>query len=114
MRQPCAMPDIDSKAVRAALNGVVAAMKQNGAWDVEAPAAGAFDDMGAFGMRSMAFEQWLRFVFVPNVEALIASDGPWPDSSMVAAHAAREGDGNPPVSALVPALHAFDALFEDE
>jgi uncharacterized protein YqcC (DUF446 family)/Tfp pilus assembly protein PilF len=108
------MGQIDLKEVRVRLDAVVAAMKKCGAWDVAAPPAEAFDAMGAFGMNTMAFEQWLRFVFVPNVEALIVSDGPWPTESAVAAHAAREGDGNPPIAALVPALHGFDALFEPD
>jgi uncharacterized protein YqcC (DUF446 family) len=106
------MPPIDANDVRARLDAVIGAMKQKGAWDVERPRDEAFVEMGAFGMRAMAFEQWLRYVFVPNVEQLIASNGPWPTTSMVAVHAAREGDGNPAVSALVPALHAFDAMFE--
>ena len=103
---------IDAKQVRARLDAVIAAMQASGAWDVERPADAAFDDMGAFGMTTMAFEQWLRYVFVPAVEALVASNGPWPGGSSVAAHAAREGDGNPAIAELVAALSAFDDLFD--
>lgn len=62
----------------------------------------------------MAFEQWLRFVFVPRVESLLTSDGPWPRESHVAARAYREwkmhGDV-PEVDRLLDHLRAFDALF---
>lgn len=102
---------VDPKDVRSKLDAVIAAMKETGAWDVERPGDAAFDDMGAFGMNTMAFEQWLRWVFVPNVENAIAAGGPWPRSSQVAVQATREGDGNPPVAELVPALSAFDDLF---
>lgn len=104
---------IDRNEVRARLDAVVAAMRSNGVWDVERPADDAFVDMGAFGTRTMAFEQWLRWVFVPNVEALIASDGPWPDGSSVAAQAAREHGwgGGDAVGALVEPLAQFDRLF---
>jgi tetratricopeptide (TPR) repeat protein len=108
------MDRIDPKDVRARLDDVVAAMKKSGAWDIERPPDEAFVDAGAFGMRTMAFEQWLRFVFVPSVEERIASGGPWPGGSMVAVQAVREGDTNPLVAELVPSLSAFDALFEPE
>ena len=102
---------IDPALVRARLDDVIAAMRASGAWEIERPAADAFDDMGAFGMRTMAFAQWLRFVFVPAIESRLASDGPWPGSSSVAAQAAREGDTDPAIAALVEPLAAFDALF---
>ncbi len=86
-------------------------MKDSRVWDVPRPADEALVDMGAFGMRTMAFAQWLRWVFVPNVERLIASDGPWPQSSQVAVRAVREGDTDEAIAALVPALGAFDAAF---
>ena len=107
------MSTIDPDAVRARLQAVVSAMKASGVWDIEQPAEQARVDMGAFGGRTMAFEQWLRWVFVPSVEERLASGGPWPDGSQVAVRATREGDGNPPVASLVPALSAFDALFEE-
>ena len=88
-------------------------MKRAGAWNVERPPGEAFERMGAFGTRTMAFEQWLRWVFVPSVEARLAAGGPWPEESHVAAQAAREGDGAPALASLVPALAAFDGLFPE-
>lgn len=102
---------IDPVRVRERLDAAIAAMRASGAWDVTRPADDAFDDMGAFGMRTMAFAQWLRWVFVPAIEARLAAGGPWPSSSEVAVQATREGDTDPATAALVPALAAFDALF---
>jgi uncharacterized protein YqcC (DUF446 family) len=87
-------------------------MQANGVWDVARPPDEAFENMGAFGMRTMAFVAWLRWVFLPNVEALIASNGPWPGGSQVAVQAMREGDTDPDVRALVESLSNFDQLFE--
>ena len=67
--------------------------------------------MGAFGGRTLGFSQWLRWVFVPNVEGLIESDGPWPSSSSVGVMATREGDTDPAIAAVANSLHRFDALF---
>lgn len=103
---------IEAADVRARLDAVVAAMKQEGVWDVSRPPHEAFTDMGAFGIYTMAFAQWLRFVFVPNVTELIQAGGPWPEHSQVAVQAAREGDTNAAIAALVPALSSFDDLFD--
>ncbi|MEP6862440.1 MAG: YqcC family protein [Deltaproteobacteria bacterium] len=105
------MKPIDPEDVRARLDTVVATLKATGAWDVERPSDDKLVDAGPFGMHTLAFEQWLRYVFVPSVEALIASHGPWPTESMVAAHATREWDGHPNPDDMLSALAAFDALF---
>jgi len=101
----------DARTVAKSLAAVVQSMRAAGVWDTQRPPAEAFANMGAFGMNSMPFTHWLRWVFVPNVEALIASDGPWPRSSQVSVHATREGDTDAVVQSLVPALSAFDELF---
>ena len=86
-------------------------MKNANLWDIVRPKDEAFVDMGAFGQRTMSFAQWLRWVFVPNVERLVASGGPWPRSSSVAAMATREGDTDRGIQSLVKSLSDFDALF---
>jgi uncharacterized protein YqcC (DUF446 family) len=63
-------------------------MKDAGVWDTQRPPDSAFQNMGAFGINTMPFTDWLRWVFVPNVERLITSNGPWPTSSQVSAQAA--------------------------
>jgi uncharacterized protein YqcC (DUF446 family) len=97
--------------IERSLNAVIDAMKARGFWDIEAPPESAFENMGAFGLNTMAYAQWLRFVFVPNVQALIAEGGPWPTSSSVAAQAVREFDGDYESEGLIRALGEFDALF---
>ena len=104
------LPDVGSVSKRLAT--VVQSMKDAGVWDGPRPPEAAFENMGAFGMNTMPFTDWLRWVFVPRVEQLIATNGPWPGSSSVSAQAAREGDTDPVVQSLVPALSEFDELFE--
>ena len=86
-------------------------MKGAGLWQGERPPDEAFVDMGAFGGNTMSFDQWLRWVFIPNVEALIASNGPWPKCSSVGIRATREGDTDEHIAAIAHSLHEFDALF---
>lgn len=62
---------------------------------------------GAFGHATMAFPQWLRFVFLPAARERIAS-GDLPGSSQVGAQAVRELDGYPEADTLVGLLSEFD------
>lgn len=107
------MRKIDASEVRVRLDAVVAAMKEIGAWEVARPTDDQLVHMGAFGTNSMAFVQWLRWVLVPNVEELIASDGPWPPESGVAFQAQRENmwSPSPELETLIEPLRRFDRLF---
>jgi uncharacterized protein YqcC (DUF446 family) len=103
---------VDPRKVSRALQTIVRTMKEENLWDVSRPNEEAFINMGAYGQRTMAFGQWLRWVFVPNVEALVASQGPWPIRSWVAAIARREGETDRKIRLVVDSLVAFDRLFD--
>lgn len=66
---------------------------------------------GAFGLATMAFAQWLRFVFVPIARERVGS-GDLPAGSAVAAQAVREFDGDDRAATLIGLLADFDALVE--
>lgn len=74
--------------------------------------ADRFLDMGPFGSRTMAFPQWLQFVFVPAAADTIAGRRDWPSSSDVATVAVREFDGVTEAATLIDLLRQFDALAE--
>ncbi|HEY5283910.1 MAG TPA: YqcC family protein [Polyangia bacterium] len=103
---------IAAQEVQRSLQRVIVAMKEADLWNISRPKDEAFTDMGAFGQQTMAFAQWLRWVFIPNVEALVASQGPWPASSSVAVIATREGDTDAGIQSLVESLAEFDGLFD--
>lgn len=101
----------DPERIRTQLEAIVAEMDANGMNQVPPPPEEAYHDMGAFGTNTMAFPQWLKYVLVPIVTGLLESDGPWPEASMVGAHAVREFDGMPEADRLCTLLAEFDALF---
>lgn len=92
-------------------DAIVAEMKRIGFWDIVEPTPDAYENMGAFGMNTMAFAQWLRYIFIPTIGERLASGGPWPSSSSVGAHAIREFDGQHETGDLVTLLIRFDDLF---
>ena len=68
--------------------------------------------MGPFGMNTLAPEQWLQFVLIPNVRRIIDERKPFPRSSSVGVWATRNFDGDPHAARLLELLRAFDALFD--
>ena len=110
---PRKMPTADTKTenIRIQLQGIVAEMKSVGIWDIERPADEAFENMGAFGLNTMALEQWLRWVFIPTIEQRLETGGPWPNSSSVGTVAIRNFDGQHVLSELTTKLCEFDRLF---
>jgi uncharacterized protein YqcC (DUF446 family) len=63
-------------------------------------------------MDTMAFSQWLQFIFIPRVREIIESQGEFPASSSVGTQAIREFDGSPQADHLVELLCRFDAVIE--
>jgi len=94
------------------IDQIEAELKRLGRWWDQPPPPEAFEDMGAFGSKTMAFEQWLEFVLIPRVREIIAARGAFPSSSQVSVYATREWDGDPDVDRLLTLLREFDALFE--
>ena len=66
----------------------------------------------AFAMDTMAFPEWLQFVFLPRVRECLET-GQFPQSSQVGVQAIREFDGWHEASDLVSLLCEFDALFTE-
>ena len=71
-----------------------------------------FNFVEAFATDTMAFPQWLQFVFLPRVRES-SRTGTFPPSSQVGAQAVREFDGFWEASELNDLLSKFDALFHE-
>lgn len=93
---------------------IEAEMKRIGVWQDQPPAPEQMRFERAFGADKLAFEQWLQFVLVPRVKAIVDGGGQFPTGSEVATQAFREwkmwGDRTN-VDALLELLREFDALF---
>jgi uncharacterized protein YqcC (DUF446 family) len=93
------------------ISAIEAEMKRIGYWSPEQLPAEAYDFQRAFAMDTMAFSQWLQFIFIPRVRSIIEQKGDFPSESMVGTQAAREFDGDGNASELVTLLSEFDGLF---
>ena len=103
-----------SKAVAAAelLDKIEAELKQAGYWQSTPLSEDKFNNMGAFGMNTMTFSQWLQFVFLPQARKAVSGEREFPSKSNVSAQAIREFDGDPGAETLVSLLCEFDAVVE--
>jgi len=91
--------------------GIESEMKRIGYWSAEPLPAQAYQFTAAFAMDTMAFSQWLQFIFIPRVRQILEEQGSFPSDSMVGAHAVREFDGDENATTLVELLSKFDDLF---
>jgi uncharacterized protein YqcC (DUF446 family) len=100
----------DPGTVLAAAGRIEAELRRLGWWSATPPPDEAFDFAQPFAMDTLAFSQWLQWIFLPRVKEA-AAEGAFPASSHVAAQAVREFDGRPEASTLLELLADFDALF---
>ena len=101
----------DPRVVANALAEIESEMKRIGLWQSEPLRPEQYEFRQAFAMDTMAFSQWLQFIFIPRVRQIIAAGGQFPSKSQVGAQAVREFDTLPDAEKLLDLLSEFDALF---
>jgi uncharacterized protein YqcC (DUF446 family) len=100
----------NSRAVLSQIASIEAEMRCIGFWQAEPLKPEQYQFTEAFAMDTMAFSQWLQFIFIPRVKDS-ATSGKFPSKSQVGAQAVREFDGLHEASRLVTLLSEFDMLF---
>ena len=68
----------DSAALAAALQEIEGELRQWGLWSLETPSAAQLASEAPFCADTLAFEQWLQWVFIPQVNQLLATGAPLP------------------------------------
>jgi len=91
-----------------------AELKRLNRWNTEPLSAEKFDNMGAFGSNTMTFEQWLQFILIPRIHAIVNEKGEFPKGSMLATYAIRVFDGDPGADRLHELLFALDQLINEK
>ena len=104
----------DTARIRELLQSIEAEMRALDLWSSTPPPAEAFASSQPFCHDRMAFEQWLQWVFVPRMHALLDGGGPLPERCGIAPLAEltfgeRE---NEPTRHLVALIARLDALIE--
>jgi len=83
-------------------------------WEVEAPPASAFQSAEPFCIDTMAFTQWLQFVFLERMKVLVETGQPLPTVSGIAPMAEEHFRGRAESGAgLIRTLKAMDQLLSE-
>jgi uncharacterized protein YqcC (DUF446 family) len=106
-----ASPDL-IESVKRIIDEIEAEMKRTGFWSAEPLPDEAYQFHQAFAADTMAFPQWLQFIFIPNVRRVLEAKGMLSSQSTVGIRAIREFDGyeDNDVLQLVRLLNEFDKL----
>lgn len=101
----------DRCAIAERLIDLEAQLRQLGLWSDQPPAPEALASQQPFAVDTLDFSEWLQFVFLPRVYALLDSGGALPDSCAVAPMAEQSLRGlRLPLSALFEVLKDLDEL----
>ena len=100
-----------TSTVKAAIDAIEAEIKSIGYWQDDPLRPEQYNFQQAFGLDTMAFSQWLQFIFIPRVNSIIIEHERFPKSSSVGAQAVREFDGVTEADHLISLLSEFDAMF---
>lgn len=93
---------------------IEAELKRLNRWCAEPLQPEKFKDMGAFGSNTMTFEQWLQFILIPRIQAIVDEKGEFPSNSMLAPYAIRVFDGDPEAGKLHDLLYELDNLINEK
>jgi uncharacterized protein YqcC (DUF446 family) len=96
--------------VQAKIAEIEQEMKRIGYWQSEPLRPEQYEFRSAFAMDTMAFSQWLQFIFIPRVKNMIEAGEKFPPDSQNGAQAVREFDGDDRAQKLVDLLSEFDEI----
>jgi uncharacterized protein YqcC (DUF446 family) len=85
-------------------------MKRIGYWQSDLSQPEQYGFRSAFAMDTMAFSQWLQFIFIPRVKNMLEVGEKFPPDSQNGAQAVREFDGDDRAQGLVALLSEFDEI----
>lgn len=110
-------PSRQRARLRACLHTLQTAMQGAQMWQARAPSAQALASTLPFMYDTMRIHEWLQWVFIPRLHALLDAGTVLPGSCSVhplAEHEWAQQAAQPAVAQALAALHAIDQLLTDD
>jgi uncharacterized protein YqcC (DUF446 family) len=105
------MPPTRQRRLALMLTRIEAELRRLGLWSALPPPAAALQSTLPFCFDTLAFEQWLQWVFLPRFWALLQQGGPLPERSGIAPMAeVWFEDKAMDAENLIELLRAFDEV----
>lgn len=98
--------------VRDQIDAIEAEMRRIGMWEDEPPPQEALRYTLPYAKDTMAFPQWLQFVFLPQVREIVENYAQLPKRSEIAPAARQQFADWDKSSRLLTLLEAFDDMLE--
>lgn len=83
-------------------------MRRASLWSAEPPSAEAMASVEPFCVDTMEFDEWLQFIFLPRMHALLATEPPLPIACDIAAMAETVWTANTRTKNVIHVLRVFD------
>jgi len=101
--------------VREQLHLLEAQLREQNLWQTNAPAASAFESTQPFCMDTLEPFEWLQWVLIPRMHALLDGQQPLPQAFAIAPYYEIALDAtHPSRDVMLVHLQQLDALFSDE
>lgn len=90
---------------------VEANLRINGKWDEISPGSSALSSKQPFCMDTLAFEQWLQWIFLPRMKITLEETKPLPAQSSIFVYAQEcLHENDPSTGSLLKLIKKFDEL----
>ncbi|WP_198782853.1 YqcC family protein [Shewanella putrefaciens] len=88
-------------------------LRQAGLWSTTAPSVQAMASTAPFACDLMPLEQWLQFIFIPRMQALIDAGQPLPSQIAIAPMAQHVWQNMGQLQLLIGVLNELDMLLNE-
>ena len=106
------MHDIPNRIADVLLE-IEANLRINGKWDETSPGSSALASKQPFCMDTLAFEQWLQWIFLPRMKTTLEETKPLPAKSSIFAYAQEcLHENDPSADSLLKLIKTFDELIK--
>ncbi|MGL5359164.1 MAG: YqcC family protein [Shewanella sp.] len=95
------------------LQQITECLQQLGMWSSTPPSPEAMASTAPFACDLMALEQWLQFIFIPRMHALMAAGQVLPSQIAIAPMAQHVWQDNPQLQPLIAVLNQLDMLLNE-
>lgn len=83
-------------------------------WQNHYPPAAALASQQPFAVDTLTFVQWLQFIFIPRLQALIDAEQPLPTNIAVSPMAEQALNSTPPELEIVSTIQQLDILLSGQ
>lgn len=98
---------------QAKLTQIAQALQAAELWSEHAPSAAAMASTAPFACDLMPLEQWLQFIFIPRMQALIDAGQPLPSQIAIAPMAQHVWQNMGQLQLLIGVLNELDMLLNE-